>query len=69
MSLSALDEFPPIEPRFLGRLGGSFNRLAIDDPGARLFITAELFSEFSMEGYVNLRPSIIVNPFMIIIAH
>jgi hypothetical protein len=50
MSLSTLDEFPPIEPRFFGRLGGSFNRLTIDNPGARLFITAELFSEFSMEG-------------------
>lgn len=43
MSLSTLDEFPPIEPRFLGRLGGSFNRLAIDNPGARPFITAELY--------------------------
>ena len=69
MSLPTLDTFSAVESRFFHRLGGSFHRLAIDDAGARVFVAAEFFAEFPMEGDVNLLPNTAVHPFMIIVAH
>ena len=69
MSLPTLDAFSTVKPRFLHRLRGAFHRLAIDDAGARVFVAAEFFAEFPMEGDVNLLPNTTVHPLMIIVAH
>jgi hypothetical protein len=69
MSFTTFDQFTAIEPRFPNGFRGSFDGLAINNPGAWILVPTYFFPKLLVNLCVNLLQNIVVNPFVIVIAY
>ena len=68
MSLAPFNQFPSVKPRFSRGFRGPFDRLTVDNPGARMGVSSHFLAEFLANRGIDFLQNTAIYPLMMVVA-